>query len=157
MIQTWTSCLFCPYDAPIKNRIILVARKVCLLPKLPACRSECSDLARSCRKNLMLAKYCGSICQRAHWSYHKTICKSSLNKANWIPAWDREDRMPAWATGEAAKSLHNPFGSSKYLWGNVPSIDIGQIHKNEGRTFGEDLAFLFAGEPIMSQRSYDCG
>ncbi|KAJ5150509.1 uncharacterized protein N7500_010698 [Penicillium coprophilum] len=73
---------------------------------------------------------------------HKTICKSPLNKADWRPAWDCEAREPAWAT--AANYFHNPFGDSKYLWGNAPAIDVLQLEKNEGPRYPKDIALLFA-------------
>ena len=91
-------------------------------------------------------KYCGAICQKLHWPNHKLECRSPLNKSSWIPEWDRTNRAPIWAIGEASQNLHNPFGSSKYLWGNVPAIDILRISRNEGESYDRNIKLLFAGE-----------
>ncbi|RYN62674.1 hypothetical protein AA0119_g13108 [Alternaria tenuissima] len=79
-----------------------------------------------------------------HWSSHKVKCRSPLNKASWLPDWDRDNREPAWASVEASKKFHNPYGSSKYLWGNTPAIDIAQFSGNEGPTYDSNVALLFA-------------
>jgi hypothetical protein len=68
-----------------------------------------------------------------------------MSKENWRPAWDRECRQPAWATGQASRNLHNPFGNNKYLWGNTPAFDVLNLDQNEGLDYPEDLALLFAG------------
>jgi hypothetical protein len=91
-------------------------------------------------------QYCGLACQKFHWSSHKVECRDPLNKTRWIPEWERANRTPAWATGEAPQNLYNPFGSSKYLWGNAPAIDIAQMAQNEGKTHDRDITLLFAGE-----------
>lgn len=38
------------------------------------------------------------------------------------------------------------FGARKYLWGNMPSIDIVKLDDNEGSTCEMDLKILFAGK-----------
>jgi hypothetical protein len=57
--------------------------------------------------------------------------------------------MPSWANAEASKKFHNLFGSSKYLWGNTPAIDIARIPENEGLTYNGSIALLFAGKLIL--------
>jgi hypothetical protein len=37
------------------------------------------------------------------------------------------------------------FGGRKYLWGNIPALDILQLGLNEGDTYREPLRLLFAG------------
>jgi len=71
-----------------------------------------------------------------------------LRKLSWKPEWDRTDKEPTWATGEASRNVHNPFGSNKYLWGNVPAIDVLQLSLNEGERYDRDIKLLFAGELI---------
>jgi hypothetical protein len=68
-----------------------------------------------------------------------------MGKDNWRPAWDREGRAPPWASGIAAKNWHNVFGGSKYLWGNTPALDILKLEQNEGLSYQDDIALLFAG------------
>lgn len=76
---------------------------------------------------------------------HKAFCKHSLNKTTWRPGWDRESRAPAWTSPAAAKNPCNSFGGRSYLWGNTPAIDVLQLGRNEGESFGGGLALLFAG------------
>lgn len=90
-------------------------------------------------------QYCGTACQKVHWSEHKKACKSDLSKDNWRPQWDIDGRGPAWASGSAATNWHNTFGNNKYLWGNVPAVDVVQLKRNEGVDHGSDLSLLFAG------------
>jgi len=76
---------------------------------------------------------------------HKAFCKHSLNKTTWRPGWDCEDRAPAWTSPAAANNPHNSFGGRSYLWGNTLAIDVLQLGRNEGESYGEGLALLFAG------------
>lgn len=41
------------------------------------------------------------------------------------------------------------FGAQKYLWGNIPALDIMKIDQNEGPTYNEDLGMCFAGESSL--------
>jgi hypothetical protein len=91
-------------------------------------------------------KYCGAKCQKSHWPEHRKICRSPLSKDKWRPEWDRENRAPAWASGQAATNMHNPYGAEKYLWGNVPALDVLKLAENEGAEYAEDISLLFAGE-----------
>ena len=99
----------------------------------------------SCLVSNAGVKYCGAACQRDHWSEHKKTCKSPLTKKNWRPQWDLENREPAWATGSASRNWHNTFGENKYLWGNVPAIDVLRLDHNEGHGYQHGLSLLFAG------------
>jgi len=59
---------------------------------------------------------------------------------------------PAWAKGDAATNLHNPFGAGKYLWGNVPAIDVLRLEQNEGEDYTGNIALLFAGMPLRARK-----
>jgi hypothetical protein len=37
------------------------------------------------------------------------------------------------------------FGVKKYLWCNVPAIDVLKVEGNEGAEYAGDLRLLFAG------------
>jgi hypothetical protein len=37
------------------------------------------------------------------------------------------------------------FGKKKYLWGNVPALDIVRLSENEGERYEKPLNLLFAG------------
>lgn len=41
-------------------------------------------------------------------------------------------------------------GREKYLWGNVPAIDVLQLENNEGLSYDKDLRLLFAGKLSFS-------
>jgi hypothetical protein len=69
-----------------------------------------------------------------------------MAKEHWRPAWDREGRIPHWASGVASTNWHNVFGGSKYLWGNTPAVDVLNLERNEGIDYKEDIALLFAGQ-----------
>ena len=44
---------------------------------------------------------------------------------------------------------HTSHGRQKYLWGNVPALDLIKFHQNEGANFGGDLRLLLAGEVYL--------
>jgi hypothetical protein len=60
--------------------------------------------------------------------------------------------MPTFANEELPPMV--PFGTRKYLWGNVPSIDIIKLDDNEGASYDQDLKILFAG--LQAQDRYWC-
>lgn len=39
-----------------------------------------------------------------------------------------------------------PFGRSKFLWGNVPALDIINLEANEGKAYNKHMNLLFAGK-----------
>ncbi|KAF2714991.1 hypothetical protein K504DRAFT_395900 [Pleomassaria siparia CBS 279.74] len=107
----------------------------------PVCTSKGSAQCAGCK----LVLYCGPKCQKSHWPEHKKDCRSPLSKSSWRPTWDRENRAPAWSSGDAATNIHNPYGATdKYLWGNVPAIDVLQLGRNEGSQHADKIALLFA-------------
>lgn len=81
-------------------------------------------------------------------------------KSSWRPQWDIEKRKPAFIDGSGGSSFLDSDGDSlmgnwismvqhgrkKYLWGNVPAIDILQSRQNEGNTLPEMFNLLFAGK-----------
>lgn len=73
---------------------------------------------------------------------HKGECKSALGKPSWEPSWAAERRTPAFIRG----GIGQTFGARKYLWGNVPAIDVVNLASNEGREYDGEINLLFAGE-----------
>ncbi|KAK1753835.1 hypothetical protein QBC47DRAFT_303201 [Echria macrotheca] len=106
--------------------------------------AACILKGRSACSKCHLVVYCGTECQKRHWAVHKNVCKSDLIRANWRPAWDREGYQPAWESTRASRAWHNPFGGEKYLWGNVPAIDVLRLPENEGNAYPDDISLLFA-------------
>ena len=72
-------------------------------------------------------------------------------KDTWRPSWVVEARQPAFI----ASDNEGPFvgqishGRQKYLWGNVPAIDLLNLQRNEGVDYAEDLRLLFAGGYLL--------
>ncbi|GAB1193899.1 hypothetical protein APSETT444_003135 [Aspergillus pseudonomiae] len=95
--------------------------------------------------NVSGQKYCGKDCQAAHWPVHKLDCKNPIRKAAWRPAWEVENRVPHFI--DDSDEEHAPVamhGGSKYLWGNVPALDLLQLKNNEGEAYSQDLSLLLA-------------
>lgn len=63
-------------------------------------------------------------------------------KETWQPSWQAEGRPPHFI-GDGPPMTS--FGAKKYLWGNVPAIDVLKLDGNEGADFSGDLSLLFAG------------
>ncbi|TVY19932.1 hypothetical protein LARI1_G002648 [Lachnellula arida] len=87
-------------------------------------------------------------CQTAHWPLHKVDCKSPLMKPTWKPAWETQNRSPDFMMSERTvygkREDQVKHGIQKYLWGNVPAMDILNCKQNEGESLPEDLRLLFA-------------
>jgi hypothetical protein len=73
-------------------------------------------------------------------------------KDNWEPAWVSERREPAFIGGDNT-SMH-VFGPKKFLWGNVPALDVLRLDKNEGDGYTKELRLLFAGTPELGRVSH---
>jgi len=69
-----------------------------------------------------------------------------MSKDDWLPAWDREGRIPEWATTSGWKGWPSLWGGHKELWGSTPAEDLLKLNQNEGLGFEGDLALLFAGQ-----------
>ncbi|KAH7480252.1 hypothetical protein FOMA001_g8824 [Fusarium oxysporum f. sp. matthiolae] len=102
--------------------------------------TSCQNTGRSSCANCRLVVYCSSECQKAHWPIHKLDCKSPYNKKTWEPEWSVEGRTPTFMSDEAP----TPFGGMKYLFGNVPALDVLRLGANEGEAYGSQLRLLFA-------------
>ncbi|RGP78863.1 set and mynd domain-containing 3 [Fusarium longipes] len=114
-------------------------------PSLPCANCDpdgesCQNMGRSSCKNCRLVVYCSSDCQKAHWPIHRIDCKSALGKETWTPNWALQNRTPAFIRGGIGVS----FGGKKFLWGNVPALDILRLDSNEGEQYQDQLSLLFA-------------
>lgn len=68
-----------------------------------------------------------------------------MRKPTWKPAWVVENRKPHFLTSDDS----DPFvfyGGNKYLWGNVPALDLLRLRDNEGSNTNRDLSLLLAGK-----------
>ncbi|KAK4237717.1 hypothetical protein C8A03DRAFT_44438 [Achaetomium macrosporum] len=102
--------------------------------------TDCEKSGRYSCKNCLLVLYCGPNCHKAHWPVHKVDCNSLLAKQTWKPDWVLENRTPAFVGGGPGVQ----FGGKKYLFGNVPALDVLQLGSNEGGNYGGPLRLLFA-------------
>ncbi|CAF3612824.1 unnamed protein product [Fusarium graminearum] len=100
----------------------------------------CQKVGKSSCGNCRLVVYCGLECQKAHWPIHKLDCKSPLSKETWTPNWILTNRIPAFIGNMPTIT----FGGKKYLWGNVPALDVLQLGSNEGDNYQGQLNLLFA-------------
>ena len=102
--------------------------------------------------DISVGQYCGKDCQQAHWSVHKSDCKSLLIKVSWKPSWVVEKRQPAFIGGDEGPLFDQvSHGRQKYLWGNVPALDLVKLQQHEGADFAGDLRLLFAGEDYLAK------
>jgi hypothetical protein len=58
---------------------------------------------------------------------------------------DRESQ-PCFITNDGPREGVTQYGAKKYLWGNVPALDILNSKQNEGDNFVGTLGLLFAGQ-----------
>ncbi|OBS28259.1 hypothetical protein FPOA_02200 [Fusarium poae] len=116
-----------------------------LCANCPPDGNHCHEVGKSSCGNCRLVVYCGSECQKAHWYLHRLDCKSFLANKNWIPYWALTNRTPAFV-GEGAGSV---VEGKKYLWGNVPTLDVLQLGSNEGDKYQGNLSLLFAASGDM--------
>lgn len=60
----------------------------------------------------------------------------------YVPAWVREGRIPRFISNYASI---DSFGQTRFLWGNMPALDILKMKDNEGlKDLGRDMSLLFA-------------
>ncbi|KAF1928848.1 uncharacterized protein M421DRAFT_61946 [Didymella exigua CBS 183.55] len=107
----------------------------------------CANNAVNACSGCQIVQYCSKECQKKHWPLHKVTCKSELMKTSWKPEWHRNHRIPVFISDRTPLAM---FGTKKYLWGNMPALDILNLKDNEGDTdLNRDLALLFAasGDP----------
>ena len=87
-------------------------------------------------------KYCSRDCQLKDSSRHGLECKSPLSKPGWKPSWEFDRRTPAFVGDGEIQEAH---GVQKFLWGNIPALDVCRLQHNEGLEKLGDLRLLFAG------------
>ncbi|KAL8375616.1 hypothetical protein RB595_006946 [Gaeumannomyces hyphopodioides] len=87
-----------------------------------------------------LVAYCCKECKEHDAKEHKKDCESEVLKMTWKPIWIRQRRQPTFVSEDDSPTI---LGTFKYLWGNVPAIDIVKLRENEGVDFKGDLCLLF--------------
>ncbi|KAK7518256.1 uncharacterized protein IWZ02DRAFT_380899 [Phyllosticta citriasiana] len=122
-------------------------------PSSCPCANSNTTTGNSCRQNgskacsgCFLVLYCSRECQESHWKEHKVDCKSKIMKSTWRPSWEDEQRMPSFMSSNVSWTT---FGKIKFLWGNVPALDVINLQRNEGLAYSKDISLLFAasGDP----------
>ncbi|RIB02514.1 hypothetical protein C2G38_872121 [Gigaspora rosea] len=106
------------------------------------CKKIADKLCSSCH----IVSYCSKECQKMHWKFHKTICKSDVASKDWKPDYINEMRTPAFYSQNLPFVPFNPL-IREYLWGNIPAIDIVNFAFNEladGKSYKEPINLLFA-------------
>ncbi|KAK2680664.1 hypothetical protein RAB80_002457 [Fusarium oxysporum f. sp. vasinfectum] len=68
-----------------------------------------------------------------------STAKSPYTKKTWEPGWSVEGRTPTFMRDEDPVT----FGGKKYLFGNVPALDVLRLGANEGRAYGNQQRLLF--------------
>ncbi|KAI1359481.1 hypothetical protein F5Y08DRAFT_349648 [Xylaria arbuscula] len=106
----------------------------------PSCTKVGSLACKNC--HMVAGKYCSKGCQTAHWPIHRKDCQSHLMKGSWKPHWVMEQRSPAFM--DSSNAGYPGFGALKYLWGNVPAVDVVQLGQNEGTNYQKPISLLFA-------------
>ncbi|OCK75946.1 hypothetical protein K432DRAFT_419507 [Lepidopterella palustris CBS 459.81] len=102
--------------------------------------NSCHKVGKFACKDCLLVLYCSRECQKSHWSQHKNDCRSPLIEESWRPGWEIEGRTPTFVDGSPVQ----PFGSIKFLWGNVPAFDVLRLQSNEGEAHEGPINLLFA-------------
>lgn len=113
---------------------------LCANTEQELCQEEHAALACS---GCHMVQYCSKECQRADWPHHKQTCRSPFMKGTWEPEWSRSNRRPAFIGDGSPLAM---FGKKKYLWGNMPALDILQLQNNESETYAvfHNFNILFA-------------
>ncbi|KAI2467246.1 hypothetical protein F4781DRAFT_444529 [Annulohypoxylon bovei var. microspora] len=103
---------------------------------------KCTRVGKFECKYCRLVKYCGKHCQKTHWKTHISDCRNNpLLKATWRPAWETENRVPAFMGGPRLRVFNF---KKKYPWGNMPAFDLLNLASNEGINYKRDLNLLYA-------------
>lgn len=72
-------------------------------------------------------------------------------KDTWVPGWYLTGRKPAFVGDDKPLTT---FGTKKYLWGNMPALDILKIKDNKGtEDVNRDLALLKAAPNALRQHA----
>lgn len=94
-------------------------------------------------------QYCSKECQVAHRPAHKHDCTSLLIKETWKPSWHMERRQPAFIGSDAGNVS---YGNQKYLWGNVPAVELLNLKDNESDVTRKNFRLLFAGKDAFPSK-----
>ncbi|KAI0437529.1 hypothetical protein F4803DRAFT_565994 [Xylaria telfairii] len=105
--------------------------------------SPCVKVGSLACKSCLMVAYCSKRCQTAHWPTHRQDCQSPIMKGTWKPGWVTDNRLPAFMGYGGSDQVM--FGVVKYLWGNVPAIDVIRLGQNEGIDYRDPINILFAG------------
>ncbi|EEA24163.1 hypothetical protein TMatcc_007239 [Talaromyces marneffei ATCC 18224] len=123
-------------------------------------QTACSEKGTKFCSGCNLIVYCSKECQISHWTIHKLGCKSPLRKPSWKPAWELEQRRPAFidSSNDNGPTPVTSHGGKRYLWGNMPAIDLLQLADNEGSNTTQDLHLLLAasGDPRNFIKTITC-
>jgi len=63
-------------------------------------------------------------------------------KDAWMPGWAVCNRKPTFIGGPSYQTFEK---KEKYLWGNMPAIDVLRLEDNEDTNYDQDFHLLFAG------------
>ncbi|CAG8808626.1 7169_t:CDS:1, partial [Dentiscutata erythropus] len=111
-------------------------------------RFTCKNVGDKLCTNCRVIFYCSKECQKMHWKFHKTECKSDIASKDWQPNYIKEKRTPSFFSDSPSMPFFNPMKKVEYLWGNMPAIDIVKIAFNEladGKSsFNKPINLLFA-------------
>jgi len=77
-------------------------------------------------------------------------------KASWRPSYDVERRQPAFITADGPFVGMTSHGTQKYLWGNMPALDVLNHNQNEGANLPKELHLLFAGIFLILKSMSNC-
>lgn len=88
-------------------------------------------------------QYCSKRCQTAHWPIYRKDYQSPIIKGTWKPRWVAKNRPPTFMGLRIPD--HVKFGAIKYLWGNVPAINMIQLGQNKGIDFQNPINFSRVG------------
>lgn len=63
-------------------------------------------------------------------------------KITWEPDWTIRPTREGW---ENHQEVFDTLRKQKYLWGNIPAIDVLNLEQNEGASYDKNMNLLFAG------------
>ncbi|KAH6896239.1 hypothetical protein BKA70DRAFT_1316671 [Coprinopsis sp. MPI-PUGE-AT-0042] len=90
-----------------------------------------------------LVAYCSPDCQRSHWKFHKSDCKSPLRSSDWVPGREQEGRDPVF--GDPGETLESKF----MKWSYTPVIDVLNLKDNENDP-NRDYAIVLTASPDLA-------
>lgn len=78
----------------------------------------------------------------AHLDQHRLTCRlAPLNQLSWRPTYRFDTRRASLSNENAKQSTST---SHRYLWGNMPAIDVLKLDENEDEGHEKDINLLFA-------------